>query len=92
ADKRTQESLQLAIYALAYKKTFGNPPAFVELRFLESGLTGRAPVTAKKLEATEHRILEAAEGIRKRQYQAKPDYINCRFCAYADICPSAMRS
>jgi DNA helicase-2/ATP-dependent DNA helicase PcrA len=91
ADKRTQSSLQLAIYALAYDRTFGQPPVFVELRFLESGLIGRAQVTPGKLEETEKRIIEAAGGIRKRAYAAAPNYMNCRFCAYAEICPSVAR-
>lgn len=91
ADKRTQDSLQLCIYSLAYQKSFGLPPVSVELRFLESGLTGKAPVTQKVLDKTEEKILEAARGIRNRLYPAKPGYQNCRFCAYADICPSVSR-
>jgi DNA helicase-2/ATP-dependent DNA helicase PcrA len=91
ADKRAKDSLQLAIYALAYQKTFGGPPVFMELRFLESGLIGKAEATSKKLLNTENSILEAAGGIRKRAYPAMPDYMNCRFCAYAEICPSVVR-
>ncbi|MFQ5532339.1 MAG: ATP-dependent helicase, partial [Candidatus Methylomirabilales bacterium] len=42
ANRRARESLQLAIYALAYRQMFGEIPARVELHFLESGLTGVA--------------------------------------------------
>ena len=91
ADKRAKESLQLAIYSLAYQKTFGDLPAFVELHFLESGLIGRAPVTKKMLDDTEEKIQNAAMGIRNREYTARPGYQNCRFCAYADVCPSVTR-
>jgi DNA helicase II / ATP-dependent DNA helicase PcrA len=92
ADLRAKESLQLAIYAMAYLKAFERIPALTELRFLESGLIGRAEVTAKRLEKTEEKILEAASGIRGRQYTASPGYQNCRFCAFADVCPSAVRA
>jgi len=89
ADKRAAESLQLAIYAMAYQRAFDRPVESTELRFLESGLVGRAPVTPKRLEKTETAVLDAAAGIRRRDYTAKPSYQSCRFCAYSEVCPSA---
>jgi DNA helicase-2/ATP-dependent DNA helicase PcrA len=91
ADKRTEESLQLAIYAMAYQRAFNQLPDWTELRFLESGLTGRAEVSEKRLFKTSEMILNAAVGIRKRDYTAKPSYQSCRYCAYAEVCPSAVR-
>ena len=38
ADRRAKESLQLAIYALAYEEMHGQVPDAVQLYFLESGL------------------------------------------------------
>ncbi len=92
ADRRTKDSLQLAIYAMAYQKTFQRLPDFIELRFLESGLVGRSPVTEKMLSKTEEKIHQAAAGIRKRDYGAAPGYQVCRYCAYMELCPSAVRS
>jgi DNA helicase II / ATP-dependent DNA helicase PcrA len=92
ADKRAEDSLQLAIYAMAYLRTFEVMPALAELRFLESGLTGRAEVTEKRLNKTAEQILKAAAGIRRRVYDAKPSYQSCRFCAFTEVCPSAVRS
>ncbi|MDM7924725.1 MAG: ATP-dependent DNA helicase [bacterium] len=89
ADKRAAESLQLAIYAMAFQKAHGRPVESTELRFLESGLVGRAPVTPKRMEKTEAAVLEAAAGIRGRDYTPKPSYQICRFCAYSEVCPSA---
>jgi len=40
ADKRTKESLQLSIYALAYKNIFGKIPKKIGLYFLETCLLG----------------------------------------------------
>jgi RecB family exonuclease len=92
ADKRTADSLQLAIYAMAYRNAYNRMPDWTELRFLESGLTGRAPVTDKRLRKTEEMILEAASGIRRRDYAANSGYQNCRYCAFAEVCPSAVRA
>ena len=88
ADKRARESLQLKVYALADEAATGRLPARVELRFLESGLSGRyRPVAADLLEAREA-ILVAAAGIRARRFEATPSYQVCRYCPYNQICPS----
>ncbi len=91
ADKQAKNSLQLAMYAMAFEKTYSKPVHAVELHFLESGLTGRSCPTEKIYEKTEKSIVEAAEGIRKRDYTARPEYQACRYCAFLDICPSAVR-
>jgi len=88
ATKRTKASRQLALYALAYQKLFGELPNAIELRFLTPGLiVGRAEPTetmlAKAVEEMEH----AAAGIRARVFHAEPTYQACRYCAYAPICP-----
>jgi DNA helicase-2/ATP-dependent DNA helicase PcrA len=87
ADKRARESLQLAIYALAYQKIYGKIPDLVELHFLESGLVGTASLTEDDLNQTVEKIGTAAAGIRARVYQAKPAYQACRYCAYEKVCP-----
>lgn len=92
ADKRTQSSMQLTIYAMAFQQMHGRLPDKLELHFLESGIIGEAEVTDKMCEKTEQAIEEAAHGIRQRDYTARPGYQSCRYCAYVEICPSAMRS
>jgi len=87
ANKKTKESLQLAIYAMAYRERFGRLPDEVELRFLESDIAGSAAFTEKDLDKTRTKILEAAEGIRARDYAARPTYLACQYCAYREICP-----
>ncbi|MBL7074984.1 ATP-dependent helicase, partial [candidate division KSB1 bacterium] len=90
ADRRVRESLQLSIYALAYREAYGQVPESVELHFLDSGLVGRAPVTQKMLEKTVGKINEAARGIRARDYTPKPGYMACQYCPYSGICPSTV--
>lgn len=91
ADERAKESLQLSLYALAYQEIFGKLPDRVELRFLESGLRGESTRAEEDLEKTMEKIQEAAQGIRNRDFTAKPAYQVCRYCAYREICPSAIR-
>ena len=88
ADKRTRESLQLKIYALAWKEMFGRLPDTVQLRFLESGLVGAHAPTDEDLAEAQALIEEAAAGIRAREFTATPSYQVCRYCAYNQICPS----
>ena len=89
ADKRTKDSLQLHIYALAYQRTFQKTPESVELHFLGSGLVGRHEVTEADMEDAAERIGDAALGIRARAFEAAPEYMSCQYCAYNGICPSS---
>jgi len=90
ADKRVKENKQLILYALAYQHIFGVLPVAVELYFLESGIIGRHKVTEDKLEEVKEDILIVSKGIRQQKYPAKPEYKACTYCAYNQICPSAV--
>ena len=90
ADKRTKESLQLSLYALAYQSIFGALPKRVELHFLESGLIGSDIKDEKDMQKVKEKIRQAALGIRKRDFSAQPDYNACKYCAYSRICPEAV--
>ncbi len=92
ANRRARESLQLGIYALAYRQMFGQIPTRVELYFLESGLSGVAQKSPEEIEATVEIIKEVAIGIRARDFTAKPGYMACGYCAFREICPSAWGS
>ena len=89
ADKRAKESLQLAIYAIAYHDIYHEYPRRVKLYFLESGLVGGVEFQQMILDKTLEKIKCASEGIRKRNYDATPSFMSCRYCAFANICPAA---
>lgn len=89
ATRRARESLQLSIYALAYRQMYGEIPTRVELYFLETGLTGVAQKTEGEIQETAEIIKEVAAGIRARDFTAKPSYMACGYCAFREICPSA---
>jgi DNA helicase-2/ATP-dependent DNA helicase PcrA len=88
AHERARDSLQLKIYALAQERLTGRLPARVELRFLESGLTGVHRPTARDLAAAEAAVEATAAGLRARRFTATPGYQACRYCPYNQICPS----
>ncbi|MCM8789758.1 MAG: ATP-dependent helicase [Candidatus Omnitrophica bacterium] len=90
ADKRTEESMQLALYSLAYKNISGSLPKQVRLYFLESGIIGSCAVKEKNLEKVKMKIREVSEGIRKQNFEATPSYIACTYCAYNQNCPFAI--
>jgi DNA helicase-2/ATP-dependent DNA helicase PcrA len=90
ADKRTKESIQLALYALAYKNIFGQLPKGVKLYFLESGIIGSNQIQDSNLEKVKDKISEVSQGIRDRNFVATPKYMACQYCAYNQICPSAI--
>lgn len=90
ADRRAKESLQLDIYALAYRHHYDRAPDRLELHFLgpRHVLVGTAVPTQAKLDAAAEAIEKAAAGIRSQEFVATPDYYRaCRYCAFAPICP-----
>lgn len=90
ADKRVKESKQLALYALAYQHIFGVLPIAVALYFLESGIIGRYEITEDDLDDAKEDIMTVSAGIRQQSFPAKPEFKACTYCAYNQICPSAV--
>jgi DNA helicase II / ATP-dependent DNA helicase PcrA len=87
ADRRAAASLQLKMYALAWREMTGRLPQRVELRFIETGVVGRREPTAADLETAMEAVGAAADGIRARRFEATPSRQACRYCAYSQICP-----
>ncbi|MFM8629690.1 MAG: ATP-dependent helicase, partial [Candidatus Limnocylindrus sp.] len=86
---RARDALQLQIYALAWRAATGRLPDEVSLRFLDSGKHATVPVEPKRIAKARDRIVEAAEGIQSGSMEAKPDRMNCTYCAYRELCPSS---
>ena len=88
ATKRTKESRQLALYALAHQRLFDALPSSIELRFLTPEVVvGRAVPSERTIERAATYMERAAEGIRAAAFPGEPIYQACRYCAYAAICP-----
>jgi DNA helicase-2/ATP-dependent DNA helicase PcrA len=87
ADRRVRESLQLKIYALAWREMTGTLPQRVELRFVDSHLVARHTPNAEDMDKAVEAVKAAAAGIRARRFEATPSRQACRYCAYNQICP-----
>jgi len=89
AIKRTKESRQLAIYALAYERLFENIPVRLELRFLTPQvIVGGYEPSEKTVQKALSEIESAATGIRANRFPADPTYLACTYCPYRSICPA----
>jgi DNA helicase-2/ATP-dependent DNA helicase PcrA len=87
ADQRAAQSLQLKIYALAWRHMTGRLPQRVELRFIDGHVAGRHTPTDDDAAEASQAVQDAARGIRARRFEATPSYRACRACAYNQICP-----
>ncbi len=91
AGRRARESLQLAIYGVAWEAQHGRPPDDLALHFLESGIEGHSAASPKRLARASEQVATAAEGIRAGQFAANPSPTRCGYCPFREICPDAMR-
>ena len=91
AGRRSRESLQLSIYALAYESQHGRLPEELALHFLESGIVGRSPASPKRLAKAAEQVTTVSEGIRAGDFTANPSPMRCGFCPFREICPDAAR-
>ncbi|MGC8634630.1 MAG: ATP-dependent helicase [Candidatus Limnocylindrales bacterium] len=89
ARQRARESLQLALYALAWQAREGALPAATQLVFLDSGVIGRVAPDAARLARAATKAGEAADGIAAGAFGAQPDPVTCRFCPFHEICPDS---
>ena len=91
ANRRSRDSLQLSVYALAYESQHGQPPDELVLHFLESGIVGRSVPSPKRLAKATAEVRAAADGIRAGEFTANPSPMKCGFCPFREICPDAAR-
>ncbi|KAF0134126.1 MAG: hypothetical protein FD145_882 [Candidatus Saganbacteria bacterium] len=89
ADKKAKDSIQLAIYALAWLEMFGNIPDYLQLDFISAGIAGSAQKQKADIDKTWEKIKTVAESIRAGDFHATPGSIQCGYCAYGEICPKA---
>jgi ATP-dependent DNA helicase UvrD/PcrA len=91
AGRRARESLQLAIYAMAWEAQHGRPPDDLVLHFLESGIEGHSASSPRRLARASEQVASAAEGIRAGRFAATPSATRCGYCPFREICPDAIR-
>ena len=89
ANRRTRESFQMLIYALAWQTLQHKLPIRMELRFLETDVVGRATFTEEDLDRARPLLRNVAQGVRANAFQAQPQEHACRWCAFQSVCPYA---
>ncbi|HEY5029981.1 MAG TPA: PD-(D/E)XK nuclease family protein, partial [Candidatus Angelobacter sp.] len=84
--KFADESLQLSIYAMAVAQMNLAPRELVLVNVQDNSLaiSSRTP---KQLDSAREKIEEAAEGIRRGEFDPKTGS-HCRWCDYRNLCPA----
>ncbi|MGD0792015.1 MAG: ATP-dependent DNA helicase [Terriglobales bacterium] len=81
------ESLQLSLYALAARETWGKRADRLVFHNLENNTPVCTTRTDAELEAAKLRVQEVAEGIARGEFPPNPKY-HCAFCPYRNLCPA----
>ena len=84
--KEIDKDDQLTLYALACWDVFKFFPKYLSFYFLltnEKITTTRAD---KDLSKVKEKMLKLIEGIRRKEFGAKRNEVNCRYCSYRLIC------
>jgi DNA helicase-2/ATP-dependent DNA helicase PcrA len=84
--KFADESLQLSIYAMAVAQMDLSPRELVLVNVQDNSLAVSSR-TEKQLGSAREKIEEAAEGIRRGEFDPKPGS-HCRWCDYQNLCPA----
>ena len=81
------ESLQLSLYALAARETWGKRADRLIFHNLENNTPVCTTRTDVELEAAKLRVQEASDGIAQGKFAPNPGY-HCAFCPYRNLCPA----
>jgi DNA helicase-2/ATP-dependent DNA helicase PcrA len=81
------ESLQLSLYALAARDTWGMRADRLIFHNLENNMPVFTTRNDAELEAAKMRVQKAADGIAEGKFAADPGY-HCAFCPYRNLCPA----
>jgi len=86
ADEASRKSLQLSVYALAYRELTERLPDRLELRYVLTGTTGVSSCDEERVAKARAKIEEIAAAIRSGAFEARPDARKCSICACRPIC------
>ena len=85
--RKVEESLQLSIYHLAARETWGVDPERLTLYFLVPGERVSTSRTPAQLDEVRRRIVRVAERIDERRFDPTPNPL-CGWCSFQPICPA----
>jgi RecB family exonuclease len=81
------DSLQLSLYALAARETWGKRADRLVFHNLENNTAVYSTRTDAELEAAKLRVEEVAQRIARGEFPPNPKY-HCAFCPYRNLCPA----
>ncbi len=81
------DSLQLSIYALAARETWGYKTERLTFYNLEDNSSVSATRSELQLQEAKLKVAEVAEKIAAGEFPAKPGY-HCSLCPYRNLCPA----
>ena len=81
------ESLQLSLYALAARETWGKRADRLIFHNLENNTPIYSTRNGAQLEEAKLRVQEASDQIAQGKFAAKPGY-HCAYCPYRNLCPA----
>lgn len=90
-EKKVKEDLQLSIYSLGARESWGIEPEFLSYYFILDNEKTPVSHTSEELEHAKEIVLEVAENILAGNFEPKEDYIVCRYCDYYLLCPAKER-
>jgi DNA helicase-2/ATP-dependent DNA helicase PcrA len=85
------KSLQLSLYALAARETWGKRADRLVFHNIENNTPVSTTRTDAELEAAKARVQEVAEGIARGEFPPNPKY-HCVFCPYRNLCPATEKA
>jgi DNA helicase II / ATP-dependent DNA helicase PcrA len=86
-EKAAEDSLQLALYALAAADKYGEMPAKVAFHNIEDDTLVEITPAESQLKEARDAVSKTADGIAQGRFNPKPGY-HCKWCAYSILCPA----
>jgi len=90
AKERVNSSIQLKIYALAYKEKYHHPADEIGLYFVENNIYAKRKPDEKLYQKAMSDITKVKEGIVSENFIPKPDKFSCTNCPFNKICPASL--
>jgi DNA helicase II / ATP-dependent DNA helicase PcrA len=85
------ESLQLSLYALAARETYGKHADQLIFHNLEDNTAITTTRNDAQLEEAKLRVQKVAAGIARGEFPPNPKY-HCAFCPYRNLCPATEKT
>ena len=85
--EKARHSLQLTLYALVARDTFGFIPERLAFYNLENQTLVSATRSDGDFDEARQRVLAVAAGVAAGDFAPRPDF-HCRWCEYRNLCPA----